>query len=74
MMNIQIYININIIYSILYLYIYIVRIISDSVSVTSICNYCIYDYQTMKRYPGNRSCTLVPLTLTPVNIVRRLGP
>ena len=40
----------------------------------NICNYCIYDYQTMKRYPGNRSCTLVPLTLTPVNIVRRLGP
>ena len=28
----------------------------------------------MKRYPGNRSCTLVPLTLTPVNIARRLGP
>ena len=27
----------------------------------------------MKSYPGNRSCTLVPLSLTPVNIARRLG-
>ena len=44
MMNIQIYINI--IYSILYLYIYIVRIISDSVSVTSI--YVIIAYMTIK--------------------------
>ena len=46
MMNIQIYININIIYSILYIYIYIVRLISDSVSVTSI--YVIIAYMTIK--------------------------